>query len=30
LPEFSNLEVGKLKRKHRREGFETSNADKNF
>lgn len=30
LPEFSNLEVGKLKRKHRREGFETSNADKIF
>jgi hypothetical protein len=30
LPEFGNLEVGKLKRKHRREGFETSNADKIF
>ena len=30
LPEFANLDLKQLKRKHRREGFETSNADKIF
>ena len=30
LPEFRNLKSNKLKREHRREGFETSNADRIF
>ena len=30
LPEFRNLKSNKLKREHRREGFETSNADSIF
>ena len=30
LPEFLNLSKGLIKRKHRREGFETGNADKIF
>ena len=30
LPEFRNLNSNKLKREHRREGFETSNADRIF
>ena len=30
LPEFADLDHSNLKRKHRREGFETSNADKIF
>ncbi len=30
LPEFSNLPIKDLKRKHRREGFETTNADRIF
>lgn len=30
LPEFSKIEKIKIKRKHRREGFETGNADKIF
>jgi len=30
LPEFADLDHVNLKRKHRREGFETSNADKIF
>lgn len=30
LPEFAHLETGEIKREHRREGFETGNADKIF
>jgi hypothetical protein len=30
LPEFAHLDHSNLKRKHRREGFETANADKIF
>ena len=30
LPEFRNLKSDKLKREHRREGFETANADRIF
>ena len=30
LPEFADLDHSNLKRKHRREGFETANADKIF
>ena len=30
LPEYKDLPAGKIKRKHRREGFEASNADKIF
>ena len=30
LPKFRNLKSNKLKREHRREGFETSNADRIF
>ena len=30
LPEFAHLDHSNLKRKHRREGFETTNADKIF
>ena len=30
LPKFRNLKANKLKREHRREGFETSNADRIF
>ena len=30
LPEYENLPAGVIKRKHRREGFEASNADKIF
>lgn len=30
LPEFANLPAGEIKRKHRRDGFETGNADKIF
>lgn len=30
LPEFAHLEPGEIKREHRREGFETGNADKIF
>jgi hypothetical protein len=30
LPEFLDIDPKKLQRKHRREGFETSNADRIF
>ncbi len=30
LPEFAHLKPGEIKREHRREGFETGNADKIF
>jgi len=30
LPEFQNLPINKIKREHRRDGFETNNADKIF
>ena len=30
LPEFSKIHKSKIKRKHRREGFETGNADRIF
>ena len=30
LPEFSQIHKSKIKRKHRREGFETGNADRIF
>jgi len=30
LPEFAHLPISEIERKHRREGFETSNADKIF
>ena len=30
LPEFSKLPKNQLKRRHRREGFETGNADRIF
>jgi hypothetical protein len=30
LPEFANIPLGEVKRKHRRDGFEASNADKIF
>jgi hypothetical protein len=30
LPKFKNLPIKEIKREHRREGFEASNADKIF
>ena len=30
LPEFMNLDLNKINSTHRRDGFETSNADKIF
>ena len=30
LPQFEHLEISRIKREHRRDGFETGNADKIF